>query len=126
MRGALAGDGQDDMRIDGGEGDIDDFKLPLRILFPQQHLQITRGREAGGGIAHRGGLAQDKNTERAGRLVNRKPDRIRTAHDLPGEKPKSEILVLHVAILAADVDALEKLRIVTITAKPQGDLQQAE
>jgi hypothetical protein len=53
-------------------------------------------------------------------LCERETGRDRDCARFLGEKPEAEIFVLHEEILAANFEPLEKMRVVTITAKPQG------
>ena len=124
MRGAFPGNRQDDMRVDGREGDVNHLKLFFRILFAQQHFEIPIGGETFSRIAHCGRLTQNKNPKCAWRFVGAKPHRTGIAHDFPGEESPAEILVLHEKFFAADIDLLEESGIVTIAAKPQRQFQQ--
>ena len=126
MLRALAGDGQNDVRVDGREGDVDDLEFFARILFAQQHFQVTIRAAGRLGITHRRRFTQNKNAERAGRLVSGHPDREGKARGFRRKKTEAEIIVLNVAILAADFEALEKMRVVTVAAQPQGNFQHAQ
>src|SRR5208282_4902685 len=58
--GAIAGDGQDDVRVDGRDAQVDDLKMGFGVTRGQQGLQVTARAIGRFRIAHRGGLAQDE------------------------------------------------------------------
>ena len=120
---ALAGDGHDDVRVDGGERDVDDFKIRSRIFFAQQHFEVTTRAEGRFGIAHGGRFAEDENAERAGCLVNRHPDRTGTARVFRRKKTEAEIVVLDEVIFIADPEPVKKTGVVTVAGEPQRKFQ---
>src|SRR5258708_5914935 len=61
MLGALDGDWQDDIRVNGGVRRIGQLEFYWRVLFPQQHLPITaRWDTLGGGTPRCGRAPEDK------------------------------------------------------------------
>ena len=58
--------------------------------------------------------------------MNGHPDRAGIACGFRREKAEAEIVVLNEAIFVANFDELEKMRIVTEAAEPQGNFQHHE
>ena len=110
------------MRVDGGDAQIDNLKMRLRITRRQQGFQVTARAVGRLRITHRGGLAQDENSVGVGGLVYRHADRSQTARQLRRKKPEAEGFVVNEILAVADGDFLEQPRIVAVAAQSQSDL----
>src|SRR5207245_11619903 len=126
MPGALTGDRQNDVRVDGGEGDVDHFEASFRKSFPQEHVQVTAGSERRLRIAHGRGFSEDKNAVCTRRFMNFHPDRTGIASDFRRKEPKAEVVILNEEVLILYPKPLEKGGGITIARKAQGKFQSKE
>ncbi len=123
---ALAGNRHDDMRVDRGDSQIDDFKLLFRIFFPQQDLQITSRSKRRFRVAHRGRFAEDKNAVGARRFFWFHPKRRRRAGHFRWKEFQRKLVVIHEEIPPANFDLVEESKRMTVTAQAQGRLNPAQ
>ena len=122
----FAGDGNDDMRVDGGERDVDDFKFFAGKSLAQLHFQITRRAIGRFGIPHRGRFAKNENANRIGRLGRRKDEWICPARQLRRKKSEAEILIIDQKIRLADAIYFEEARGMAVTGQPQSGFHSAQ
>ncbi len=124
--GAFPGNGQDDVRIDGREGHIHDFKLGARITLPEQDLEVARRPKRRFRVAHRCGFAQHENPDAAGRLDGFHAQGPGLTEDLGRKKSETEIVVLDQELLVTDAARLEKVWIVAVAPQMQSDFRQSQ
>ena len=92
--GALAGDGQNDVRVDGGDAQVDDLKFFSGEPLAQQHLQVTARAVGRLRIAHRGGFAENKNADGVRRFDRRNQKRSGQRASWGGKKRKVKFSLL--------------------------------
>ena len=69
MARALAGDGENDVRVDGGDGHVDNLEVFVGVSFAQEHFQITSRAVSGFRISLRGGFSQNEDAVSVGGLA---------------------------------------------------------
>ena len=126
LPGAIAGDRQNYVRIDGRNAQIDDLKTGLGITPGQQGLQITRRGEWRLRFPARGGLAQNKNTIGACGLRRLHHKWTGPARQLRREKSQAETFVVDQKILAAHADGFKKIRGITVARQTQSRLDSTD
>ena len=92
--GALTGDRQDGMGINGGDGGVDDLKITPGKTPLKQHLQKSRHAERRLGIALRRRLAKHEHAGCAGRLFAAQQCRLRCPRECRRQKAPRELCVL--------------------------------
>ena len=92
---AVAGQGQDDVRIDAGHGGVHHFEFLVGMAQLKHGLQHAGQPETRLRIAKSGGSAKDKNPNRVGRFLARDGSRDRLAGRARAEKSPAKLVVLH-------------------------------
>jgi hypothetical protein len=123
MSRALAGDGQDRMRVDRGHRDADDLEPGLRKPFAQERLEVTSHAKRRPRIAQRGGFAEDEDAKRARGFLRVHDHRRRAARGFRRKKPETELVVLDEDFPAADGGSLKKIRGGTVAHEAQDEFQ---
>ena len=126
MPGAFTRDGQDDVRVDGGDAQVDHLKFFPRKSLAQQHIHVTARAICRLRIAHGCGFAEDKNTDCIRRFGCRKNERNRPARQLRREKSQCEILIVNEIIFVTNLDFFEEPGRISVTGQPQSGFHSAE
>ena len=119
MARAFAGNGQDRVRIDGGDAGVDHLELVLWIARPQQRLEVTTGAIIRPRISERRRFSENKNPDRLGRLFRRHEYGQRDSRQRRREKPQAELIVFDKIFLPGHRGFLEEARRITITSQAQ-------
>ena len=102
--GAIAGNGQNDMRVDSRNSEINDLKVRVRKPLVQQRFQITRRGVRRLRLSSRGRLSQYKNAVCVGGFPGRHHDGSGPARQLRRKESQAEIFIVDQKILLADAN----------------------
>ena len=126
LASAIAGNGQDDVGVDGSDGDVDDFELLVWESFAQEDLKVAAGPIGGLRVSHRRRLSENKDAIGVGGLVSCHPDWPREPSQFRWKEPEPILLVIYQEVLIADASLLEEAGGVAIPREAQGALQDAK
>lgn len=118
---AVAGDGQDDVRVDRRHGRVDDLELGAGVLLLQHRLKHSPETKRRLGRPHGGRASQYEDA--VGVLCPGGWQLPRRGHsgDGRGEKPPAELLIRRVGLAPLGLD--EETSRVTVSQSPQADFQ---
>src|ERR1051326_8383713 len=123
---AFASDRQNDVRVNGREGNIDNFKVCGRKSLAQKDLQIATCAISRFRIAHCNGFTENKNANGCLRLLRFHSQYAGITRNFFREEPQAEVIILNEIIFIADLELLEKSWGVAIAADAQCNFERSE
>ena len=124
--GALPGNGDNGVGIDGGDGHVDDLEMERRKTVAQQRLEIARRAVGGVRVPQGGRFAHDKNPVIVGRFVGLHHAWLGSPDHFGRKKAARETIVIDQEFLAADTRLDEKGSGIAQARQAQGPFQRRQ